>query len=168
MADDGTVTIRANFSTREAADLAVEHLVQQQGVSRPDIFIKSATAEKIRRARWHPEETPRTKVARAPMELSMVTSKFPSTSPQIRSRLFSASSAMSERCGFPRAEPVGHIAIQRPPKNTLSSLATASESSLCGKWPTFCRRIRSKLPVNFLCTSCETSGGLTPSSSPWK
>lgn len=45
MADDSTVTIRASFSTREAADLAVEHLVQQQGVSRPDIFVQSATSE---------------------------------------------------------------------------------------------------------------------------
>ena len=45
MADDSTVTISASFSTREAADLAVEHLVQQQGVSRPDIFIQSATGE---------------------------------------------------------------------------------------------------------------------------
>ncbi|TBD47106.1 hypothetical protein [Rhizobium ruizarguesonis] len=44
MADDSTVTIRASFSTREAADLAVEHLVQQ-GISRPDIFIQSATDE---------------------------------------------------------------------------------------------------------------------------
>ncbi len=45
MADDSTVTIRANFSTREAADLAIERLVQQQGISRPDIFIQSATDE---------------------------------------------------------------------------------------------------------------------------
>ncbi|MGR9249987.1 hypothetical protein [Rhizobium leguminosarum] len=45
MADDSTVTIRASFSTREAADLAVEHLVQQQGISRPDIFVQSATDE---------------------------------------------------------------------------------------------------------------------------
>ncbi|KRB58261.1 hypothetical protein ASE04_28165 [Rhizobium sp. Root708] len=45
MADDTTVTIRANFETREAADLAVEHLVQQLGISRPDIFIQSAAAE---------------------------------------------------------------------------------------------------------------------------
>lgn len=45
MADDSTVTIRASFSTREAADLAVEHLVQQQGISRPDIFIQAATSE---------------------------------------------------------------------------------------------------------------------------
>ncbi len=45
MADDSTVTIRATFDTRAAADLAIEHLVQQHGVSRPDIFIQSATAE---------------------------------------------------------------------------------------------------------------------------
>ncbi|MBZ7927638.1 hypothetical protein LAC81_37505 (plasmid) [Ensifer adhaerens] len=33
----------ATFETRQAADLAVEHLVQQQAVSRPDIFVGSAT-----------------------------------------------------------------------------------------------------------------------------
>lgn len=43
MADDSTTTIRATFDTRAAADLAVEHLVQQHGISRPDIFIQSAT-----------------------------------------------------------------------------------------------------------------------------
>ena len=42
MADDSTTTIRAVFETREAADLAVEHLVQQHGIARPDIFIQSA------------------------------------------------------------------------------------------------------------------------------
>ncbi|ARM16091.1 UNVERIFIED_ORG: hypothetical protein GGE63_005932 [Rhizobium esperanzae] len=42
MADDSTTTIRATFETREAADRAVEHLVQQHGISRPDIFIQSA------------------------------------------------------------------------------------------------------------------------------
>lgn len=45
MADDSTTTIRATFETRAAAELAVEHLVQQHGVSRPDIFIESAGAE---------------------------------------------------------------------------------------------------------------------------
>lgn len=45
MADDSTTTIRAIFETRAAADLAVEHLVQQHGISRPDIFIQSASAE---------------------------------------------------------------------------------------------------------------------------
>ncbi len=34
MADDNTTTIRATFKTREAADLVVEHLVQQHGISR--------------------------------------------------------------------------------------------------------------------------------------
>jgi hypothetical protein len=43
MADEPSTTIRATFETREAADLAVEHLIQQHGISRPDIFIKSAT-----------------------------------------------------------------------------------------------------------------------------
>jgi hypothetical protein len=43
MADDSNTTITATFETREAADLAVEHLVQQDGISRPDIFIRSAT-----------------------------------------------------------------------------------------------------------------------------
>ncbi|KRB61520.1 hypothetical protein ASE04_21960 [Rhizobium sp. Root708] len=45
MADDSTVTIRADFTTREAADLAVEHLVQQLGISRPDVFVQSAAVE---------------------------------------------------------------------------------------------------------------------------
>lgn len=43
MADDSTTTIRATFETREAAELAVEYLVQQHGIPRPDIFIQSAT-----------------------------------------------------------------------------------------------------------------------------
>ncbi|MFQ6163579.1 hypothetical protein ACLMJV_12925 [Sinorhizobium meliloti] len=43
MADDSTTTIRATFETREAADLAVEHLVQQHGILRPDIFVQSAS-----------------------------------------------------------------------------------------------------------------------------
>jgi hypothetical protein len=43
MADDSTMTIRATFETREAADLAVEHLVQQHGISRPDIFVQPAS-----------------------------------------------------------------------------------------------------------------------------
>lgn len=51
MADDSTVTIRANFETREAADLAVEHLVQQLGISRPNIFIQSVAAENTSRSK---------------------------------------------------------------------------------------------------------------------
>jgi hypothetical protein len=43
MADDSSATIRASFSTREAADLAVEHLIQQQGIARPDIFVQSGS-----------------------------------------------------------------------------------------------------------------------------
>lgn len=43
MADESNTTIRATFETREAADLAVEHLVQQHGISRPDIVIQSAS-----------------------------------------------------------------------------------------------------------------------------
>ncbi|GAK73152.1 hypothetical protein [Agrobacterium rubi] len=45
MADDSTTTIRATFNTRAASNLAVDHLVQQHGISRPDICIQSATAE---------------------------------------------------------------------------------------------------------------------------
>lgn len=45
MADDSTTTIKATFETREAADLAVEHLVQQHGIPRPDIFIQSTSSE---------------------------------------------------------------------------------------------------------------------------
>ncbi|UVC12499.1 hypothetical protein IHQ71_30110 (plasmid) [Rhizobium sp. TH2] len=43
MAHDSTTTIQATFETREAAGLAVEHLVQQHGISRPDTFLQSAT-----------------------------------------------------------------------------------------------------------------------------
>jgi hypothetical protein len=45
MSDESTTTIRATFETRAAADLAVEHLVQQHGVSRPDIFVSSVGDE---------------------------------------------------------------------------------------------------------------------------
>lgn len=45
MADNITTTIRGSFDTRAAADLAVEHLVQQLGFSRADIFIQSATSD---------------------------------------------------------------------------------------------------------------------------
>lgn len=42
MADNRTTTITAFFETRAAADLAIEHLVQQHGVSRPDIFVQAS------------------------------------------------------------------------------------------------------------------------------
>jgi hypothetical protein len=40
MADDSATTM---WAIRGAADIALEHLVQQHGISRPDIFIQSAT-----------------------------------------------------------------------------------------------------------------------------
>lgn len=40
MADDSATTIKAVFETREAAELPVEHPVQQQGIARADIFIQ--------------------------------------------------------------------------------------------------------------------------------
>lgn len=45
MADDGTTMIRATFETREAADRAVEHLVQQHGIARPAIIVQSASSQ---------------------------------------------------------------------------------------------------------------------------
>lgn len=38
-------TINAYFSSRREADLALEHLVQEHGVERADIFLQSATDE---------------------------------------------------------------------------------------------------------------------------
>ena len=43
MADNSSTTITAAFETREAAELAVEHLVQQHGISPPDVFVQSAS-----------------------------------------------------------------------------------------------------------------------------
>jgi len=40
MSDSATTTIYATFKTREAAELAVEHLVQQHGIAHPDIFVQ--------------------------------------------------------------------------------------------------------------------------------
>ncbi len=45
MADDSTTTICATFQTRQAVDLAIEHLVQQHGIPRPDIFVQSASGQ---------------------------------------------------------------------------------------------------------------------------
>ncbi|WP_112502565.1 hypothetical protein [Rhizobium sp.] len=41
MSDTSTQTITASFKTREAADLAVEHLVQKLGIERADVFVQS-------------------------------------------------------------------------------------------------------------------------------
>lgn len=38
-------TINALFKTRRAADLAVEHLVQEYGIPRADLFIQAAGGE---------------------------------------------------------------------------------------------------------------------------
>ncbi|MCJ8520568.1 hypothetical protein ABID21_003552 [Pseudorhizobium tarimense] len=42
MSDDSAKTIKATFPTREAADLAVEHLTQEHGIDRADVFIGAA------------------------------------------------------------------------------------------------------------------------------
>ncbi|OEC95953.1 MULTISPECIES: hypothetical protein [unclassified Rhizobium] len=42
MADNSTTTVSATFQARQAADLAVEHLVQEHGISRPAVFAQSA------------------------------------------------------------------------------------------------------------------------------
>jgi hypothetical protein len=41
MSDNATTTISAVFQTREAADYAIEHLVQQHGLNRADIFAEA-------------------------------------------------------------------------------------------------------------------------------
>jgi hypothetical protein len=42
MSDEATKTLTATFETRAAADLAIEHLVQEAGIDRSDIFVKAA------------------------------------------------------------------------------------------------------------------------------
>lgn len=44
MADDNVKTITATFKTREAADRAVEHLVQHHGIASADIVVKASNA----------------------------------------------------------------------------------------------------------------------------
>lgn len=44
MADDSARTVCGRFETREAADRAIEQLVQQFGVARTDVFVRSADA----------------------------------------------------------------------------------------------------------------------------
>jgi hypothetical protein len=43
MSDDSTKTMWATFAPREAADRAVEHLVQQCGIARTDVFVEPDT-----------------------------------------------------------------------------------------------------------------------------
>lgn len=45
MSDASSKTIIATFETREAADLAVEQLVQKFGIERTDIFISASGTE---------------------------------------------------------------------------------------------------------------------------
>lgn len=45
MADESVTTIRGTFATREAADFVVEHLVQEHGISRADIFVEASDLE---------------------------------------------------------------------------------------------------------------------------
>jgi len=42
MSDDSVKTMWAAFATREAADRAVEHLVQQCGIARANIFVEAS------------------------------------------------------------------------------------------------------------------------------
>lgn len=41
MSDQSSKTIRGTFSTREAADLAVEHLTQEHGIDRAGVFVQA-------------------------------------------------------------------------------------------------------------------------------
>lgn len=45
MSDGSTKTITARFETREAAELAVEHLTQEQGIDRSDVFLQASGRE---------------------------------------------------------------------------------------------------------------------------
>lgn len=40
MSDQSVMTIEGTFSTREGAERAVEHLVQEHGVDRSDVFVQ--------------------------------------------------------------------------------------------------------------------------------
>ncbi|MCV0397226.1 MAG: hypothetical protein K5872_14800 [Rhizobiaceae bacterium] len=42
MSDDSTTTVSGIFTTREDADRAVEHLVQEFGINRSDVFLEPA------------------------------------------------------------------------------------------------------------------------------
>lgn len=45
MPSDNVKTLTATFDTREAADLAIEHLVQQYGIDRSDVFVEAKGSE---------------------------------------------------------------------------------------------------------------------------
>lgn len=45
MSDQSTMTIRATFAARDEAERAVEHLVQEHGIARADVFVRSTQSE---------------------------------------------------------------------------------------------------------------------------
>jgi hypothetical protein len=45
MSAENAKTLYATFETREAADLAIEHLVQQYGIDRSDVFVEAMGRE---------------------------------------------------------------------------------------------------------------------------
>ena len=45
MSDTSSTTITGTFATRREAEIAVEHLVQEYGLDRSDVFIEPETAE---------------------------------------------------------------------------------------------------------------------------
>ncbi|GHD13134.1 hypothetical protein ACFOEZ_10000 [Tianweitania populi] len=45
MSDTSTTTITGTFATRREAEIAVEHLVQEYGLDRSDIFIEPQSSE---------------------------------------------------------------------------------------------------------------------------
>jgi hypothetical protein len=45
MSDNSTTTITGTFATRQGAELALEHLVQEYGVARGDVFIEPVSDE---------------------------------------------------------------------------------------------------------------------------
>ncbi|MCK8779713.1 hypothetical protein M0654_06900 [Rhizobium sp. NTR19] len=45
MSDNSSKTVTARFETRAAAELAVEHLAQDHGIDRADIFVQPVGAE---------------------------------------------------------------------------------------------------------------------------
>jgi hypothetical protein len=45
MSDTSTTTITGTFATRREAEIAVEHLVQEYGIDRSDVFVEPQSAE---------------------------------------------------------------------------------------------------------------------------
>ncbi|MBS9722435.1 hypothetical protein JYU29_17210 [Tianweitania sp. BSSL-BM11] len=45
MSDNSTTTLTGTFATRREAEIAVEHLVQEYGMDRSDVFIEPQSSE---------------------------------------------------------------------------------------------------------------------------